>query len=99
MKYKQLKHKHKNLKNYMKNLFNLEGKTALITGGGGLLGPKHAEAIIEYGGKVILTDHHLDRVEEKSKILNDKYGSNSCTFYYMDVTDPQSIESVINNIE
>ena len=83
----------------MKNLFNLEGKTALITGGGGLLGPKHAEAIIEYGGKVILTDHHLDRVEEKSKILNNKYGSNSCTFYHMDVTDPQSIESVINNIE
>ena len=38
----------------MKNLFDLSGKTALITGGGGLLGPKHAEAIVEYGGKVIL---------------------------------------------
>ena len=47
------------------NIFDLSGKTALITGAGGLLGPKHAEAIVEHGGKVILTDHHLDRVEEK----------------------------------
>ena len=52
----------------MSNFFDLTGKTALITGAGGLLGPKHAEAIIEYGGKVILTDHHLDRVEENQDI-------------------------------
>ena len=35
----------------MKNLFNLDGKTALITGASGLLGPKHAEALLDYGGK------------------------------------------------
>ena len=29
-----------------RDIFSLEGKTALITGAGGLLGPKHAEAII-----------------------------------------------------
>ena len=34
-----------------RNIFDLTGMTALITGAGGLLGPKHAEAIIEYGGK------------------------------------------------
>ena len=51
----------------MKNLFDLTGKVALITGAGGLLGPKHAEAIVEYGGTVILTDHHLDRAEEKAR--------------------------------
>ena len=41
-------------------------KVALITGAGGLLGPKHAEAILEYGGKVILTDWHEDKIIEKS---------------------------------
>ena len=51
----------------MKNsIFDLTGKTALITGAGGLLGPKHAEAIIEFGGSVIITDHHEDR----AKLLN-----------------------------
>ncbi len=28
-------------------LFDLSNKTAFITGGAGLLGPKHAEAVIE----------------------------------------------------
>ena len=56
----------------MKNLFDLTGKTALITGGGGLLGPKHAEAIVEYGGKVILADWHEDKAKEKAEQIYQK---------------------------
>ena len=81
----------------MNNLFDLTGKTALITGAGGLLGPKHAEAIIEYGGKAILTDHHLDKAQEKAKYLNDKYGDGVAIAYHMDVTDPLSIKSVVDS--
>ena len=81
------------------NLFDLTGKVALITGAGGLLGPKHAEAIIEYGGSVILTDHHLDRVEQKASELNEKYGSGSATFYHMDVADPISVKHVIDKVD
>ena len=40
----------------MSKLFDLTGKTAVITGGAGLLGKKHAEAIREAGGNVVLTD-------------------------------------------
>ena len=83
----------------MKNIFNLDGKTALITGAGGLLGPKHAEAIIEYGGRVILTDHHLDRVEDQASRLNAKYGAGSAEFYHMDVTDPLSVQAVVNLVD
>jgi NAD(P)-dependent dehydrogenase (short-subunit alcohol dehydrogenase family) len=79
----------------MKNLFDLTGKTALITGAGGLLGPKHAEAIVEYGGTVILTDHHLDRVELRARQINEKYGAGSAVAYHMDVTDPISVKSVV----
>ena len=71
----------------MKNLFDLSGKTALITGGGGLLGPKHAEAIVEYGGKVILADWHEDRAKKKAEQIGD-----SATYHYMDVTDKKSID-------
>lgn len=83
----------------MNNLFDLSDKIALITGGGGLLGPKHAEAIIEYGGKVILTDWHLDRVVEKSNELNKKYGEGKSIPFFMDVTDKTSIENVITKLE
>ena len=84
----------------MNNLFNLTGKTALITGGGGLLGPKHAEAIVEYGGNVILADWHEDRAREKSELINNEYGGGA-SYEYMDVTDKYSIQSVVdkyNNI-
>ena len=78
----------------MKNLFDLSGKTALITGGGGLLGPKHAEAIVEYGGKVILADWHEDRAKKKAEQIGD-----SATYHYMDVTDKKSIESVVEKYD
>ena len=81
------------------NPFDLSGKVALITGAGGLLGPKHAEAIIEFGGKVIMTDHHLDRAEEKTRALNEKYGDGSAVAYHMDVTDPKSVEAIVNLVD
>ena len=79
-----------------RDIFNLEGKTALVTGAGGLLGPKHAEAIIEFGGNVIITDHHVDRALEKANNLNSKYGDGSATWHHMDVTDPESIQKVLD---
>jgi len=78
----------------VKNLFDLTGKTALITGGGGLLGPKHAEAIVEYGGKVILADWHEDRAKEKAE----RIGSGA-SYEYIDVTDRESIQRVVDKYE
>ena len=78
----------------MKNLFDLTGKTALITGGGGLLGPKHAEAIVEYGGKVILADRHEDMAKEKAGQIGE-----NATYEYMDVTDRKSIEVVVEKYD
>ena len=82
----------------MKNIFDLSGKTALITGAGGLLGPKHAEAIIEYGGTVIVTDHHEDRAFQRTEELNAKYGPGSARAFYMDVTDKNSIQLVASEV-
>lgn len=38
------------------NKFNLEGKTALITGGGGFLGYQHAQSLLENGADIVLSD-------------------------------------------
>ena len=78
----------------MTNLFDLTGKTALITGGGGLLGPKHAEAIVEYGGKVILADWHEDRAKEKAELIGE-----NASYEYIDVTDKKSIQSVVDKYD
>lgn len=80
--------------------FDLTGKTALITGCAGLLGVKHAEAILECGGRVVLTDWHADKLEEKANKLKEKYtlGFPNIIFYRMDVTNRDDINFVINNI-
>ncbi len=80
------------------NVFDLSGKVALITGAGGLLGPKHAEAIIEHGGTVVITDHHEDRAIDKAALLNQKYNKQCATAHYMDVTNPESIKSVVEQL-
>ena len=80
-------------------MFDLKDKVTLITGGCGLLGIKHAEAILEFGGKVILTDHHYDRVKLQSDRLNKIYGEGSSTYYHMDVTDPLSVKAVVDIVD
>ena len=81
------------------DLFNLSGKTALITGAGGLLGPKHAEALIEYGAQVVITDHHEDRAIARAKELNEKYGKLVATSHRMDVTNKAEIENVFSKYD
>lgn len=83
----------------MNNLFDLSGKTVMITGAGGLLGPKHAEAVIEFGARAIITDHHKDRAEAKAQELNEKYGNECAIPFYMDVTNKESVQEVVNKLD
>ena len=51
----------------LKKSFNLKNKVAVITGGAGMLGVKHAEAIAEFGGIPILLD--IDSKTGKEKLF------------------------------
>jgi len=82
----------------MSNLFDLAGRTALITGAGGLLGPKHAEALVEYGANVVMTDHHWERALEKTAYLNDRFNKKCAVAYHMDVADKKSVQSVVDEV-
>jgi NAD(P)-dependent dehydrogenase (short-subunit alcohol dehydrogenase family) len=82
----------------MNNSFDLENKTALITGGCGFLGVKHAKAILEFGGEVILADIHSK--ESRTDLVNrmrDEYSTDKITSVYMDVTDKWTIERAIKD--
>jgi NAD(P)-dependent dehydrogenase (short-subunit alcohol dehydrogenase family) len=80
-------------------LFSLNNKTALITGGGGLLGPKHAEAIIECGGQVVLADINEAAAKEKSDYLNYKYSKSCASYVFLDVCDKKSVDTVIDSFD
>ena len=83
----------------IKNVFDMTGKTVLITGAGGLLGPKHAEAVIEAGALAVITDHHEDRAVRRAQQLNEKYGRECALAFHMDVTNKESIENVVNKLD
>ena len=50
----------------MKDLFDLTGRVAVITGGAGLLGYKHAEVIARAGGIPVLVDLAAAQPETKA---------------------------------
>ena len=78
--------------------FRLENKNVLITGAAGLLGKEHASAILEVGGKVILTDVTKKKLEDTKKILSSQFNPNSILTSKMDVTKKESIQKVSKDL-
>ena len=55
-----------------KKIFDLTGRVAVITGGAGLLGPRHAEALAEFGAILVLLDRKAEG-EKIAKAIAKKY--------------------------
>ena len=79
--------------------FRLNGAVAVITGGAGLLGEKHAEAIIEGGGRAVLVDINQDKLDQKVSKLRAAYGDQSTYGYVLDITDEASVRETVAKIE
>lgn len=77
----------------IKQSFDLTGKVAVITGGAGLLGEKHAEAIAEFGGIPILLDIDEKSGTNKASRISNEYQV-YCEFKLCNITDESQISSV-----
>lgn len=66
---------------------------SIITGAAGLLGPIHAEAILEMNGIVILTDINLPLLYKLRQRLKKKYDEKKIFIYKMDVSSEKSIRN------
>jgi NAD(P)-dependent dehydrogenase (short-subunit alcohol dehydrogenase family) len=77
----------------VKQSFDLTGKVTVITGGAGLLGEKHAEAMAEFGGIPILLDIDQKGGTEKAQRISDEYKVD-CEFKLCDITDESQILNV-----
>lgn len=73
--------------------FDLTGKTALITGAGGLLGVEHAAALLETGARVVLTDIRNATLESAMNEFSKNYESSRIIIKVMDVSKPESIKN------
>jgi NAD(P)-dependent dehydrogenase (short-subunit alcohol dehydrogenase family) len=71
--------------------FDLSGRTALITGAGGLLGVHHAAALAEIGARVVVTDVDFAAVHDVAADLERQFGSGRALPLGLDVSDPESV--------
>ena len=81
----------------MKNLFDLTDRVAIITGGAGLLGRKHAEAIASEGGKPVLVDLASAEPEARAAEIGATYGVDAMG-YVVDITNPDHVRNLVRKI-
>jgi NAD(P)-dependent dehydrogenase (short-subunit alcohol dehydrogenase family) len=77
------------------DLFRLDQRVAVITGGAGLLGRQHAEAISSVGGVPVLADISAARPEAVAASLSEQLQSRVLGFE-VDITQPEEIERMKN---
>jgi len=77
--------------------FDLTGKTALITGAGGLLGIEHAAALLECGARVVLTDISMNVLETARAKL--EAPAAQVQLHCMDVSRPEQVASVAQALQ
>ena len=72
-------------------LFDLTGKTALITGGAGMLGKEHAGALLSSGANVVLTDINIEALKMAQKSLKKENFSSKLYLEELDVSSEKKI--------
>lgn len=74
-------------------MFDLAGRVAVITGGAGLLGRKHAEAILEMGGRPVLWDLRQAALDAARAEFSERFQYELPAFA-VDITNPARIREV-----
>jgi len=76
------------------DLFRIDGRVALVTGGAGLLGRRYCEALVQAGARVIVGDLDGARAEALAAELNTA-GAHNAMGTVLDVTQPDSVRKAI----
>ena len=81
----------------IKEIFDLAGRTAVITGGAGLLGVKHAEALAVAGATPVLVDIAGGAAEERASQIAAQYGVPALGLP-CDITRPADVELLLRRV-
>ena len=84
------------LRDYMKDLFNVEGKVALVTGGSRGIGAMIAEGFVKNGVKTYITSRKSEQCNKKADELS-KFGE--CISIPADLTDMNEMDKLVNYIK
>lgn len=77
--------------------FSLTGRVAIITGGAGLVGVRHAEAIASAGGIPVLADLNVDMASTHAHTIQKAFGVPAMAVR-CDVTSAESVELALKRV-
>lgn len=77
------------------NLFDLRGKTALVTGGLGLIGRECCAALAAYGADVAVVDLTREEVRAFAERLSGRFRTR-CIGIAADISDPESVGRMVD---
>lgn len=86
------------MKNKYRNLFDLNGKVALVTGGAGILGQKFCAGLADFGAKVAVVDLQETAAGEVAEQLKVQFGVESVGLA-CNVGEPLSVRSMVDEVE
>lgn len=75
----------------MNNMFDLSQRVCIITGGAGLLGRKHAEAVLLGNGVPVLIGRNKTKLENAKKSLLKEFPEHSIEIIASDITNKQEV--------
>jgi NAD(P)-dependent dehydrogenase (short-subunit alcohol dehydrogenase family) len=77
---------------------SLNGKTAIITGGAGILGKHFSEGLASCGSHVVIADQNKNEAEILASDLSRRYGQ-QCISIECDVSEPASVNFMVDEVE
>ena len=86
------------MKKNFKDLFNLTNRTAVVTGGLGILGKKFIEGLASCGVNIAIVDLDEKLCSEYSDFVKDQYKINSIAVG-CDISIPSNVDKAVNRIE
>ncbi|WP_025229418.1 SDR family oxidoreductase [Fimbriimonas ginsengisoli] len=81
----------------MRDLFRLDGKVAIVTGGAGILGRHFCEGLAAHGADVAVFDIVADPAAELASRLSAEYGVRAIGLA-CDVSDPESVRQGVDQV-
>lgn len=82
----------------MKDLFRLDGKTAVVIGGAGGLGEAIAFGLSRYGAKLVVASRNMDALEKVAAHIKGETGGEAVVPMQVDVTDEDSVTSLVEAV-
>lgn len=80
-------------------LFNLSGKTALVTGGAGYLGYSISESLAELGANIIIASRNIENSKNKIEELKVQFPNVEIKAVQLDLMDKESIRSFVDQLD